>query len=51
MAFLIAIPVFMRGVKKDAAAGSPVGWADLRRELARAMGAYLRAHVPQGLGA
>lgn len=45
MAFLIAISVFMRRVKKDALAGSPIGWTDLRRELARAMSAYLQAPV------
>ena len=43
MAFLVAISVFMRQVKMDRRAGSPISWTDLRRELARAMAAYLQA--------
>lgn len=43
MAFLVAISVFMRQVKMDRRAGAPISWTDLRRELARAMAAYLRA--------
>jgi AcrR family transcriptional regulator len=43
MAFLIAISVFTRRVKKRGQAGPPASWSDLRRELARAMTAYLQA--------
>jgi len=43
MAFLMAISTFMRRVKPDGRANSPISWTDLRRELARAMIAYLQA--------
>ena len=46
MAFLIAISTFLRRVKPDGRGGSPIGWSDLRRELARAMTAYLQAPAP-----
>jgi AcrR family transcriptional regulator len=42
MAFLIAISVFMRRVKARGRGGA-IAWPDLRRELARAMIAYLQA--------
>lgn len=43
MAFLIAISVFMRRVKAHSRSDAPIPWADVRRELARAMIAYLEA--------
>lgn len=42
MAFMMVVATFMRRVK-DGRAGSTIGWSDLRRELARAVVAYLQA--------
>ena len=44
MAFLMAVSVLMRRVK-DKGLSQPIGWSDLRRELARAMIAYLQART------
>lgn len=43
MAFSMAIAVLMRRVKGHGRGGTPMSWADLRRELSRAMIAYLQA--------
>ncbi len=43
MAFFIAISTVIRRMKAQGRGDAPIGWGDLRRELARAVIAYLRA--------
>jgi len=44
-AFAMAVAPFMRRVKGHGRGGPAIGWGELRRELARAMTAYLKAPV------
>src|SRR5204863_5943384 len=42
-AFAMAVATFMRRVKGQGRGGPAIGWGELRRELGRAMTAYLKA--------